>query len=322
MKILLTGGTGFFGKSLLRHWLAKQRTGLSIPDVCVLSRCPQKFLGAYPEFANLSWLSFIKGDILDASSLLQKKRFTHVIHAAADSTFGPRLTPLEQYDQIVEGTRNVLDCAKDSGASRFLFASSGAVYGRQPGQLDRMPEDWLGIPDPLNPAMAYGVAKRAAEHLCTLYKHAYGLDTIVARCFAFVGPDLPLDAHFAIGNFIHDALKREAIIISGDGTALRSYLYQEDLAQWLVTLLLYGQAGQAYNVGSDQAVSIAELALLVRDELAPSKPVRILGQADEQVERNRYVPATDKARSLGLTTSVPLQEAIRRSVKLGVNYGH
>lgn len=322
MKLLLTGGTGFFGKSLLRHWLAMQRKGLNVPDVFVLSRTPDSFLEFHSEFVNLSWLRFAKGDVLDSASLPRRERFTHVLHAASDSTLGPLLTPLQQYDQIVNGTRNVLDYAIKVGARKFLFTSSGAAYGNQPAQFERMPEDWLGMPDPLNPAMAYGVAKRAAEHLCVLYNNAYGLETVIARCFAFVGPDLPLDAHFAIGNFIRDALKRDVITVSGDGTSLRSYLYQDDLAKWLDILLVKGEAGHAYNIGSDHAVSIAELARLVRDELAPGKQLRILGQTEDRVARNRYVPSIDKARAMGLKPLVPLQEAIRRSAQGSMSYGY
>jgi dTDP-glucose 4,6-dehydratase len=311
MKLLLTGGTGFFGKSLLRHWHTQHQMGLSVPEVWVLSRSPEKFLAAQPEFVDLAWLRLVAGDVSDAQSLPQQQKFTDVLHAAADSTLGPTLTPLAQYDQIVSGTRNLLDFAVRTGASRFLFTSSGAVFGRQPIELSHLPEDWLGMPDPLLRSSTYGVAKRAAEHLCALYHQAHGLETVIARCFAFVGPDLPLSAHFAIGNFIHDSLTRDAITVVGDGSPLRSYLDQRDLAVWLEGLLLSGSAGQAYNVGSDFAVSIADLAHLVRDTLAPNKPVRILGSPDARQHRNIYVPDITKASTeLGLHVTIPLRDAI------------
>ena len=161
------------------------------------------------------------------------------------------------------------------------------------------------------PSTAYGQAKRAAEHLCALFSEQHGIETVIARCFAFVGANLPLNVHFAVSNFIRDALTADAITVSGDGTPLRTYLHQSDLAHWLFTLLEHGSPGQAYNVGSDEVISIAALAHLVRDILAPDKPVHILGQPDPCAARNRYVPDICKIeRDLGLTVSVPLAEAV------------
>ena len=310
--ILLAGGTGFFGRALLRAWLEAQHAGKDCPRVTVLSRAASSFLPRHPEFAQSPWLTMHAGDICHPASLPQGVAFSHIVHAAADSTRGSQLSPLQQYDQIVTGTRNLLDLAVKCEARRFLFASSGAVYGRQPSHLDRIPEDWQGAPDALIPSNAYGIAKRTAEHLCALYVEAHGLNAVIARCFAFVGPDLPLDVHFAIGNFIRDALWRDEIVVAGDGTPLRSYLDQRDLAHWLLTLLERGASGRAYNVGSDQPISIADLAHLVRDTLAPGKRVRILGERPTGSERDRYIPDIRRAQAeLGLAIGIPLRTSIR-----------
>ena len=311
MQIFLTGGTGFFGKALLRHLLANGLTANA--SIVVLSRNPHQFLSAYPQFASHPQISFVQGDIQQRDSLPWSHSFTHVLHAATESTIGPSLTPLQRYDQIVDGTRNILDLAVATGAQRFLLTSSGAIYGPQPADLAAIPEDWPGSPPLAEPSTAYGQAKRTAEHLCALFSEQHGIETVIARCFAFVGADLPLNVHFAIGNFIRDALTADAITVSGDGTPLRTYLHQSDLAHWLFTLLEHGQPGQAYNVGSDEVISIAALAHLVRDILAPDKPAHILGKADIGAARNRYVPDISKAqRELGLSVTVPLAEAIRQ----------
>ena len=312
MNLLLTGGTGFFGKALLRHRLSSVRSAAC--EIAVLSRNPEQFLATSPEFSGHPSISFVKGDIKQRDSLPWDQTFTHVLHAATDSTIGPSLTPLQRYDQIVDGTRNILDLAVATGASRFLLTSSGAIYGPQPADLAAFPEDWPASPPLADPSTAYGQAKRAAEHLCALVGEQHGLETVVARCFAFVGADLPLNVHFAIGNFIRDALTADAITVSGDGTPLRTYLDQTDLAHWLFTLLEHGRPGQAYNVGSNEVISIAALAHLVRDILAPDKPVHILGQPNRGAARNRYVPDISKVHNqLGLGVIVSLAEAIRRT---------
>jgi len=312
--ILLTGGTGFFGKALLRHRAAQALNGHDVPRISLLSRDPQSFAKQYPALVALPGLSLLRGDICDANTLPRHTPFTHVLHAAAESTNGPALGPLQRYDQVVQGTRNLLDLALQCGARRFLLTSSGAVYGTQPPDLAALPETWLGSPDSMQPAQAYGMGKRAAEHLCALYTQAHGLDVVVARCFAFVGPDLPLDVHFAIGNFIRDALWANAITVHGDGSPVRSYMDQSDLAHWLFVLLDRGRSGQAYNVGSPQAIQIDALAELVRDMVAPGKPIHILGKPNTLAQRNLYVPDVTKASvELGLSLQITLRDAITRT---------
>ncbi|MBT6440743.1 MAG: NAD(P)-dependent oxidoreductase [Flavobacteriales bacterium] len=316
-KILLTGGTGFLGVALLKYWCNVVCEGHVFPHVFVLSRDPSSFLRKNPEFLNHHWLSFHTGNILDPATLPFDESFTQILHAATDSTLGPQLTPRTRFQNIVDGTRNILDLAVKVRAERFLLTSSGAVYGTQTNSLDAMMENQTVHPVINAPRNAYGVGKLVAEHLCALYAEEFGLETIVARCFSFNGPDLPLDVHFAIGNFIRDALWKDEIIVNGDGAPLRSYLDQEDLADWLHVLLQNGRAGETYNVGSDEVVSMAELAHLVRDLVSPEKPVRILSKSpDVQTTRNRYVPNISKAqRELRLDVKVSLAESIRRTAE-------
>ena len=290
-KLLLTGGTGFFGKALLRYFMSNRYKFDS--DVFVLSRDPVKFKQSFPEFNGCDSIYFIKGDILDRSTLPWGYSFSHVLHAATDSTIGPSLNPIFRYKQIVDGTTNILDLALATSSKRFLLTSSGGIYGTQPLDVLELAEDWCGSPPLDNIDAVYSHAKRTAEHLCALTRNSHHLETIVARCFAFSGRDLPFDAHFAIGNFIKDALTSERIVVNGDGTPLRSYLDQFDLAHWLFTLMFDGVDGETYNVGSNRAISIAELAHLVRDLLATGKPVCVLDKPNSS-ERNRYIPNIDK----------------------------
>lgn len=315
-RIFITGGTGFFGRSLLRYLIDANCDQIDRFKLTLLTRSRQTFLSLYPEFKDIKWINFHEGNILNPKSFPKSQSFTHILHAAADSTFGSRLSPLDRYNQIVNGTRNLLDYAAQNQIPRFLLTSSGAVYGPQPNSMVSIPEDYKGMPDPLNSNNAYGVAKRAAEHLCAIYSDQYNLETVIARCFAFVGPDLPLNVHFAIGNFIRDALWRDEITVSGDGTAVRSYMDQRDLASWLLAILEHGKSGHAYNVGSDESISISELAYLVGDLISPGKFVRILRKSIKDNGRNRYVPNIEKAKqSLDLTLRYTLDQSIQSTAE-------
>jgi len=306
-SLLLTGGTGFIGRALLRHW---ETNPADRPyRVVAISRNPDAFARSFPVLAAAPWLDLRHGDVTVMNSL-PRDSFDTVIHAAADSTMGPQLSPLQRYTQIVDGTRHLLDLAVAARARRFLLLSSGAVYGsRSAGQPDPEEND-CNAPDPLNPENAYGIAKRTAEHLGALAHREHGLEVVIARCFAFVGQDLPLDVHFAIGNFIRDALWRNSITVNGGGTPVRSYMDQRDLSRWLLALLCKGEAGQAYNVGSEDSITVVDLAQLVRDTLAPHKPVLISAEKRSE-QRSRYVPSTLKTRSLlGIDLLYSLQESI------------
>jgi dTDP-glucose 4,6-dehydratase len=318
--IFLTGGTGFFGKALLRHWANLDQKAEEVPRVTLLSRDPNRFATEYPEFVAFEWLHLVQGDVCNPDSLPRHEVFTHVLHAATDSTNGPRLLPLQRFDQIVTGTRNVLDLAVMTGASRFLLTSSGGVYGAQPTDIEKISEDYQGAPDPMNPNNAYSMAKRCAEHLCVLYQDQYGLDTVIARCFAFVGQDLPLNVHFAIGNFIRDALTCREIMVKGDGSPTRSFMDQRDLARWLFIMLLKGKPGNAYNVGSDFAINITDLACKVRDLIAPEKSIYVSGISAQNNFRDRYIPSIAKARKeLDLQLTYTLDESILDVAKVSIS---
>jgi UDP-glucuronate decarboxylase len=312
-RIFITGGTGLFG-----HWLlpllcqANQAHGLGL-QLTVLSRQPARFLAAHPELAADPALRFVPGDVRDFA--FPAGRFSHVIHGAATAaaaTFHRQEDALTKFDTTYAGTRRVLDFMAERAIPRLLVLGSGAYYGPlQPG-WDAYPEDYPIAPAPENLDVAIGHAKRAAEFLCAAYAARHGFSYSVARCFAFVGPHLPLDLHYAIGNFIRDALDAPAITVGGDGSPIRAYMYLGDLMEWLLTLLIRGAPGRAYNVGSDEAISIGALARRVGALLAPDKPVHILGTPSGMPTRNIYLPDIGRARAeLGLTLRTSLDDAIR-----------
>jgi len=318
-RLFITGGTGFFGRWFLQSLvLANQKLKLDASAV-VLTRNPGAFRIDMPHLAADPAIKLCAGDVRDFE--FPQGKFSHIIHAAATSaraTFNHE-DPLVKFDTLVAGTRRVLDFAVACGAEKFLYTSSGAVYGKQPADMTHIPEAYPGAPHPANPQSAWGEAKRAAEFLCGYYALHYGLETKIARCFSFVGPYLPLDIHYAIGNFIRDGLNGGPIMVNGDGTPCRAYLYAADWVIWLLTVLAKAPAAEVYNVGSDEAISIKNLADTVSSCFSHKPAVVVRQSPSPGALPNRYVPDVSKAKSeLGLTVRVGLVSAIRKTINFYV----
>lgn len=313
-RLFITGGTGFFGRWLLESFIfANQQLDLKA-SASILTRKPDSARQALSRLALAPTISLIDGDVRNFE--FPKGEYSHIIHAATDASAKlNNENPLLMLDTIIEGTRHTLDFAVQCKAERFLLTSSGAVYGKQPGDITHIPEEFAGSPDSLDPKSAYGIGKRTAEQLCALYEKQYGLSFTIARCFAFVGPYLPLDTHFAIGNFIRDALNGGPIVIKGDGTPYRSYLYAADLAIWLWTILLRGESGRAYNVGSEEEVSIAETARSVARSVIPNIPIEIHEKSNPMTAPERYVPSIQRAQGeLNLNQYILFDDSIKRTI--------
>jgi nucleoside-diphosphate-sugar epimerase len=314
-RLFITGGTGFFGCWLLESFLfANQQLDLKA-SASVLTRRPDSVKQALPHLMLDSAVTLINGDVRNFE--FPKGEYSHIIHAATDASAKlNNENPLLMLDTIIEGTRHTLDFAVQCKAEKFLLASSGAVYGKQPSDMKHISEDYVGAPDSLDPRSAYGIGKRTAEQLCVLYAKKHGVSSTIARCFAFVGPYLPLDIHFAIGNFIRDAMNGGPIIIKGDGTPRRSYLYAADLAIWLWAILLRGESGRVYNIGSEESVSIAETAQAVVRSVSLNIRIEIQGIPNSAFPVEQYVPSTQRAQNeLGLAQSFFLDEGIKRTVE-------
>jgi nucleoside-diphosphate-sugar epimerase len=309
-QLFITGGTGFFGRWILETFTyANDRLALDASAV-VLTRNPNTFRAKAPHLAERDNVKLLQGDVRDFN--FPDGDFSHIIHAGTTSS--APVEPLEMFETIVQGTRRVLDFAATHNTNKFLFVSSGAVYGKQPPEIRHIPEDYCGAPDPRQSNSAYGEGKRAAELLSILMANRYGFETKIARCFAFVGPHLPLDAHFAIGNFIRDTLENKPIHIQGDGTPHRSYLYAADLAIWLWTVLFRGKSGKAYNVGSDLAISISELGMLIKEVLNGNEDLKIDREPIPNQLAERYIPLIQSALSdLQLKPHIDLTSSIKKT---------
>jgi dTDP-glucose 4,6-dehydratase len=299
--VFLTGGTGFVGSWLTESFMWANRRLALDARLTLLARDRQRLAPRFLRAADAGALDLAIGDV---RTFGLAERPDVVINAATPAT--GHLDPQEIVDTIVGGTRNVLRVAARSGTIPVLFTSSGAVYGRQPPDLERISEEYSGGPDQLDTRAAYGEAKRIAELLHVAEARRSGVAPKIARLFAFVGPYLPLDAHFAIGNFIRDALQGGPIVLNSAGTAVRSYLYASDMTTWLWRILSGAEPSRAYNVGSEVPTTILDAARTVA-ACAKLPEHAVCVPSGSRADADRYVPDTRRTRvnlNLGVTTDL------------------
>jgi len=311
-RIFISGGTGFFGCWMVETFLHINRALALDARATVLTRDPEAFLRKVPHLRHDPALTLLEGDVRDFAFPAEPHDF--VIHAATEASARQLAeNPQEMLSTILEGTQRVLSFAVLAKTRKLLLTSSGAVYGPQPPRVTHLLEDYAGAHPALPHGNVYAEGKRASELMCARAART-GLEVKITRGYAFVGPHLPLDAHFAAGNFLADALAGRNIKIASDGSSVRSYLYAADLAIWLWTILFRAPSLRAYNVGSEDEVTIRQLAETIQAVVNPAIAVEVAQTPDPNRIPDRYVPSTSRARSdLGLRQTVPLDEALRRT---------
>jgi nucleoside-diphosphate-sugar epimerase len=311
-SLLIIGGSGFFGKSILDSYNRGLLSPWGIDLIYVFARNADRLNAEAPELLGSS-IKLVSGDIATCKEI---PIADYVIHAAASTDAANYLSqPEVEKKNIQAGTYNYCDLAKKFHQnSRIVYCSSGAVYGQQPPDLDRIPEDYDGGPlgEMSLTKQDYAAAKRDAEEaIINLGKQ--GLSVSIARCFAFVGPYLPRDKHFAIGNFIGDGLNNRPIQVKADHLVYRSYMYADDLVEWLLRIAHSSTSDcPVFNVGSDEAIKIDKLAKIIAEIFYVGALINRINNDEVDV----YIPSIFKAQEqLNLTCKYSLNEAIKETIK-------
>lgn len=308
--LLVIGGSGFFGKSILDSYKRGLLNPFEISAITVMARSADKLIDEVPHLLDKS-IRLLNADISKCSSLPSADV---VIHAAASTDERDYIARAkEERLNIQVGTYNFCKLApKFCKNARIVYVSSGAVCGQQSAGIEKMAEEYsLGSIDQLTVQKRdYAAAKRDAEKAITALGKE-GLQVSIARCFSFIGPYLPLDQHFAIGNFIRDGLRGDMVVVKARGAVYRSYLHADDLVQWLMRIgQMASSACPIFNVGSDEAISIQDLA----KKIAVYFQIGLqLHQIDSKLV-DRYIPSIEKSRSIGCEIKFHLEEAIERTV--------
>ena len=305
-RVLFTGASGFFGSWMLESFLyAGAQLDLPLRAIAV-TRDERRFSRHLPHLAGDPRVEIVESDA--ATLPVPDGPVDFIVHSLVPDA-GTSLCEQEVFFR--SATARLLDIASEKNAKGFLLCSTGAVYRPHDPPGPFLEDDPRVPPD--EPA-SYGQIRRNVEDQCLGAWKQRGLAVKIARGFAFVGPRLPLDAGFAIGNFIADGLAGRPIAVKGDGTAVRSYLYAADMAAWLWTILLDGPSGCVFNAGSEEAVCIGDLARLIGGLFDVG--VCMGSEPLQGAAPSLYLPVISRAElELGLTARTSLREGIEKTAR-------
>jgi len=300
-SIFITGASGFIGSWLVEALAHANQTWRTNTQIGVLARSPAKFSAKYPYITDPisgNRVEVFRGE-MSLFNIPINRSFDYVIHCANSSPASNK-----------KGAEHIVKFARSHGTERLLFLSSGAAYGKR-----RVEGFFTERNKPIEPN-AYGRSKLECENI--ILGGINGLASS-ARLFSFIGPRLPLDGQFAVGNFIQNAIHGEPIVVKSDGSSIRSYMYAGDLVIWILKILTHGSPSEIYNVGSSVPITISDLADKVSELVTPHPPVLRGTLPSNGQGSHLYVPNTMKAKDeLGLFTYIGLDESIQRMAAYAV----
>jgi nucleoside-diphosphate-sugar epimerase len=314
-RILITGGTGFMGSWIAEMVLRLNETRHTTAKVFLLGRDRGRFERNLGHLAESPFVEFIRCDVRNVADI--PKEIDYVIHAAGTPDNRMHATnPIETMVTIAEGTHAILSAAdRVSNLKMFVNVSSSSIYGAQPLDLPRIAESYSGVLSNSQVAASYAEAKRYGEALSNAARSEARIPVVVVRPFSFAGAYQPLDAPWAVNNFIRDALNKHPIRILGDGQTIRSVMYGADMALWMLAIMSKAKAGQVFNVGSDEGISIERLAAKVASRFVPAPEVLLNTSLSGSIPNTIQVPDTSKAKEiLNLRVLTNIDLSLERSI--------
>jgi len=317
--VLITGGNGFVPAYMLEALLYLNETANAGIQVIALVRNREKAMRRLGHFVGRSDLAMVVQDVRETYRGPEKVDF--LVHAASQAS--PKFfatDPVGTFEANVIGTRNILEVAKKAKSEGFLFFSSGEVYGKRANSAVPATESAYGYLDPLNLRSCYAEGKRAGETLCASWHAQYGVGAKIVRISHTYGPGMDLNDGRVFADFVADIVAGRNIEMKSDGSTRRPFCYLADATVAYFTVLLKGNSGEAYNVGSDSECSILDLAeMLCR--IFPERNLKVIRQ--ERSHDDTYVASPvagghfdiSKIRSLGWEPTTSIEEGFKRTVR-------
>ncbi len=318
-SVLLSGATGLVGSFLVDVLLSKNTDGLDC-TVYTVGRNEQKAKTRFKKWVGDPHLVFIPHDI--GKPLIRDDLDTvdYVLHLASNTHPMQYSTdPIGTILTNVIGLQNMLEFAVDHHATRVAFISSNEIYGENRGDVEQFKEDYCGYINSNTMRAGYPESKRCGEALCQAYKAQKGLDVVIPRPTRSYGPTMLMSDTKAISQFIRKGIAGEDIVLKSAGTQYYSYTYVADAVAGLLTVLLKGENGEAYNIADERSdIMLKDLAGVIAGIVGK----KVIFERPDAVEKAGYSTATkarldgSKLKDLGWTARYDIESGMRRTIEI------
>lgn len=308
-SLLILGGTGLFAKELLPRLIYFIEAKNIKTIIYITSRSKEKAIEFIPEVKK-SYIKFITVDFLvsnEINSDINPKYIIHMATTSADETFN-KISQLSKFLVLKNSSEAVAKVIERNNVKRLLFVSSGVAYGN----VESYEENTKTCLDYLDSKNSLAMGKLYSEFLLNSVCNANNTEFKIARCFSFISEYLPYNIHYAVGNFVRDAVNKKDIVIKSDGKDIRSYQDVADAIEWLSFLLNKDFPYKIINVGSDIGITIYDLALKVKNLLNKNSKIIVQNNnsSDDNNKRTKYVPSLKLAYKIGLRPRLKLEDSI------------
>ena len=318
--VLISGATGMVGSFLIDVIMERNgQEGMNC-RVYALGRSEDKARSRFGERCDHPLFSFIPYDINKPFVRDDIGKVDFVLHLASNTHPMQYSTdPIGTITTNIIGLQNMLEFACAHGAERFAFASSNEIYGENRGDAELFSEDYCGYIDFNTLRAGYPESKRCGEALCQAYMRQKGIDVCIPRLTRSYGPTMLMSDTKAISQFIRKGIAGEDIVLKSAGTQYYSYTYVADAVSGLLTVLLRGKSGEAYNIADEASdMQLKDLAALI----AQNAGSKVVFEIPDAVEAAGYSKATkarldgSKLRELGWSPVYDLRSGIRRTMEI------
>ena len=318
-SLLLSGATGLIGSFLVDVLMEKNLDGLDL-RIYALGRSAEKARARFEKHWEDAHFRFIPYDVKLPFEREDIGDVDYVLHLASNTHPKQYSTdPIGTITTNVIGLQNMLDFAVAHHAGRFAFASSNEIYGENRGDAELFDEKYCGYIDSNTMRAGYPESKRCGEALCQAYKAQKGLDVVIPRFTRSYGPTMLMSDSKAISQFIKKGVFNEDVVLKSAGTQFYSYQYMADSVSGLLTILLCGENGEAYNIAEEHSdITLRDLAGII----AGMNGRQVVFELPDQVEAAGYSTATKarldgrKLAALGWRPRYDIKGGIERTIRI------